>query len=112
MKSFFITGAAGFIGYHISNRLLDEGWRVIGLDCMSDYYDVSLKSQREDMLLQIKDYRSIHERLEAPGVLLRLFEEEKPDYIINYAALAYATSWENSFRYYETNKLLSYEKSE
>ena len=41
-KVALVTGAAGFIGYHISKRLLDEGWRVIGLDCMSDYYDVSL----------------------------------------------------------------------
>ena len=47
-----ITGSAGFIGYHISKRLLNEGWRVVGLDCMNDYYDVSLKERRESMLLQ------------------------------------------------------------
>ena len=45
-KTVLVTGAAGFIGYHISKYLLDEGWRVIGLDCMSDYYDVSLKERR------------------------------------------------------------------
>ena len=87
-KVALVTGAAGFIGYHISKRLLDEGWRVIGLDCMSDYYDVSLKSHREDMLLESKNYRSIHEKVETPGVLLQLFEEEKPKVVIHLAAQA------------------------
>lgn len=39
-KIALVTGAAGFIGYHISKRLFDEGWRVVGLDCISYYYDV------------------------------------------------------------------------
>ena len=36
----FITGSAGFIGFHMSNKLLSQGWRVVGFDCLSDYYDV------------------------------------------------------------------------
>ena len=51
-KRALVTGAAGFIGYHISRKLLDEGWQVVGLDCMSDYYEVSLKEKREHLLMQ------------------------------------------------------------
>ena len=69
-KTALVTGAAGFIGYHISRRLLDDGWRVVGLDCMSDYYDISLKEQRESMLLQNASYRSVHEKVETPNVLI------------------------------------------
>ena len=105
-----MTGAAGFIGYHISKKLLDEGWRVIGLDCISDYYDVSLKLRREDMLLQSPDYRSIHEKVEAPGVLLRLFEEEKPNAVIHLAAQAGVRySIENPRAYLESNIVGTFE---
>ena len=58
IKTALVTGAAGFIGFHISKRLLEDGWRVVGLDCMSDYYDVSLKESRENMLLQNPSYQN------------------------------------------------------
>ena len=103
-KTALVTGAAGFIGFHISKRLLDDGWRVVGLDCMSDYYDVSLKERRESMLLQNASYRSVHEKVETVNVLMDLFDEERPNVVIHLAAQAGVRySIENPRAYLESN---------
>ena len=99
-KTALVTGSAGFIGYHISKKLLEERWRVVGLDCMSDYYDVSLKEQRESMLMQSAFYRSVHEKVETPNVLMDLFEDERPDVVIHLAAQAGVSS---KFKIHEHN---------
>lgn len=109
-KTALITGAAGFIGFHISKRLLDEGWRVVGIDCMSDYYDVSLKERRESMLLQNPSYRSIHEKVETENVLMTLFEEEKPHVVVHLAAQAGVRySIDNPRSYLQSNIIGTFE---
>lgn len=84
----FVTGSAGFIGFHTCKRLLDEGWTVIGLDAMTDYYDVTLKQRRHAMLLQSQGFTALEKRLETPGVLIEIFETYKPDVVIHLAAQA------------------------
>jgi len=87
-RTALVTGSAGFIGYHLCTRLLAEGWQVIGLDAMTDYYDVRLKERRQSMLLQSAGFRAVTERIETPGVLHDLMEEARPDAVIHLAAQA------------------------
>ena len=109
-KVALVTGSAGFIGYHISRKLLDEGWRVVGLDCMSDYYDVSLKERRESVLLKSVDYRSVHAKVEEPELLKKLFKEEMPEVVIHLAAQAGVRySIENPRAYLESNIVGTFE---
>ena len=57
MKKILITGAAGFIGFHLSRSLLDLGYEVSGIDNLNDYYDVSLKKSRLDLLRENKNFK-------------------------------------------------------
>ena len=109
-KVALVTGSAGFIGFHISKLLLEDGWRVIGLDCLSDYYDISLKKNREAILLKKDEYISVHEKVETPGVLKKIFKEEMPQIVIHLAAQAGVRySIENPRAYLESNIVGTFE---
>ena len=73
-----VTGAAGFIGFHTSKRLLDSGCDVVGLDNVNNYYDVNLKRNRLK-ILQDQDQFSFHEiNLEDSEAVEQLFKKEAP----------------------------------
>ncbi|QBY01986.1 NAD-dependent epimerase/dehydratase family protein [Rhodophyticola sp. CCM32] len=87
-RTALITGSAGFIGYHLCRRLLAEGWQVIGLDALTDYYDVALKTRRQSILLQNQGFTAVTERVETPVVLDGLFADHRPDAVVHLAAQA------------------------
>ncbi|MFD0982107.1 NAD-dependent epimerase/dehydratase family protein [Tropicimonas aquimaris] len=87
-RSALVTGSAGFIGYHLCKRLLDEGYRVTGFDAMTDYYDVSLKERRLGLLHAHEGFSEVEARLEDPGRLADSFAADQPDVVIHLAAQA------------------------
>lgn len=104
MRTALVTGASGFIGYHLSKRLLADGFRVIGVDNLSDYYDVSLKERRQEMLSQSPDFTIINDAVQAPGLMMDIFARHKPDVVIHLAAQAGVRySIENPRSYLESN---------
>lgn len=110
MRKALVTGAAGFIGSFVARRLLDDGFEVIGLDAMTDYYDVSLKERRQAMLLQSERFRAINDYVETPGLLMDLFAQEKPDIVVHLAAQAGVRySIDNPRAYLESNIVGTFE---
>src|SRR4030066_2433869 len=89
MKSkILVTGAAGFIGFHLSKRLVERGDQVVGIDNLNDYYDVSLKKTRLAQLEGRSGFRFVKMSLEDREGLLGLFKEERFDKVVNLAAQA------------------------
>lgn len=88
MRTALVTGSAGFIGYFTAQALLEAGWHVVGIDAMTDYYDVGLKEQRRAMLRQHPRFSDVEARIEAPSVLRELFAEHAFDTVIHLAAQA------------------------
>lgn len=88
MKRVLITGSAGFIGFHLAKLLLAEGFQVHGYDGMTDYYDVTLKHRRHQILLQTPGFTATEDRLENFDRLVQVAEEFQPDVIVHLAAQA------------------------
>lgn len=83
-----VTGSAGFIGFHTARRLLERGEEVVGLDNLNAYYDPSLKAARLAILEKLPGYRHVRTDLADRDGVARLFEEVRPDGVVNLAAQA------------------------
>lgn len=104
MKKIFITGTAGFIGFHLAKLLLKEGFQVVGYDGMTDYYDVTLKERRHQILLQNPNFSCKIGMLEDFETLHALCMQERPDVIVHLAAQAGVRySLENPRAYIDAN---------
>lgn len=103
-KNVLVTGSAGFIGFHLSNRLLAEGYYVTGLDNLNDYYDVNLKQARLDILLKHPDFRFVKSSLSDKQAVDEIFQEGKFDYVVHLAAQAGVRySLQNPYAYLDSN---------
>jgi UDP-glucuronate 4-epimerase len=110
MRTALVTGSAGFIGSFVCERLLRDGFKVIGLDAMTDYYEVTLKQRRLGRLLQSEHFRAIEDYVETPGLLMELFATEQPDVVVHLAAQAGVRySIENPRSYLESNIVGTFE---
>ena len=104
MKTYLVTGAAGFIGFHLSCALLERGDRVLGLDNLNDYYDVSLKEARLRLLQENERFTFYKEDLANREGLTKVFGQNKIQVVCNMAAQAGVRySLVNPFAYQSSN---------
>jgi UDP-glucuronate 4-epimerase len=103
-EKILITGAAGFIGFHLSIRLMKEGYLVTGLDNLNDYYDVNLKTSRLDLLLKDKNFKFEKIDLVEREKIHDLFKSNNFEYVVNLAAQAGVRySLVNPYAYIDSN---------
>lgn len=102
--SVLVTGAGGFIGFHLTKKLCAMGYRVIGLDNLNDYYDVRLKLSRLDILRKLDNFTFHHLDLTNDKDMRELFNTGKFDFVVNLAAQAGVRySLTNPHAYLESN---------
>ena len=103
-RKVLVTGAAGFIGFSLSKRLLERGYEVVGLDNLNDYYDVNLKLSRLKQITMQENFKPVRLDLADREGMARLFKEEKFDVVVNLAAQAGVRySLINPHAYVDTN---------
>ncbi len=99
-----VTGSAGFIGFHLSKRLLSEGHRVVGLDNLNDYYDVQLKKNRLSQLQAFDQFTPAQIHLEDRDAVAQLFKDNDFSHVVNLAAQAGVRySLQNPHAYADSN---------
>ena len=104
MKKVLITGSAGFIGFHLASLLVDQGLSVHGFDGMTDYYDVTLKRRRHDLLLQNPNFSATEGMLEEQALFDEVADRFSPDVVVHLAAQAGVRySLENPRAYIDSN---------
>lgn len=103
-RNILVTGAAGFIGFHLSRRLLKNGYRIVGLDNLSPYYSVALKEARLEILKSAAGFTFIETDLSSGEQLRELFARNAFDVVVNMAAQAGVRySLENPQAYVDSN---------
>jgi len=103
-KNILITGAAGFIGFHLSRKLLNNSIHVVGLDNLNDYYDPKLKQARLDQLTPNPAFTHINIDLADRSAMEDLFSRQQFDAVVNLAARAGVRySLKNPHSYVNTN---------
>ena len=104
MSKILVTGAAGFIGFHLAKRLLERGDEIVGIDNMNDYYTPKLKEARLAQIVSHPSFKFVKGDIADRELMPRLFEDEKFDKVVNLAAQAGVRySIENPFAYVDSN---------
>nr|WP_321452375.1 NAD-dependent epimerase/dehydratase family protein [uncultured Carboxylicivirga sp.] len=104
MHKILITGAAGFIGFHLSQLLAKNGYNIIGIDSLNEYYDVQLKFDRLKILRDLPNFKFRSVNICEKDTLDELFSEEKFDIVINLAAQAGVRySIDKPYKYIDSN---------
>lgn len=101
-----VTGAAGFIGYHLSKRFLEEGHQVTGIDNLNEYYDVQLKKDRQALLEDYRSFSFLQKDIADRDAMASVFKQNDFDGVVNLAAQAGVRySLTNPYPYINTNIL-------